>query len=352
MTNLLDAGDARSRLRTARELARAEARWLRRGFYLRSGPTLWRRFGSSISSHVRQTKAHPSQDGLRSVLRSALDLRYAFWSARHGTAEAVIVAYDGGTVVLDEKNHRVVRTYGEGDVNSDYVRWRKAFTRHVAAPRFEVADGGARVIEELVEGRHLLELDDDHRMDAIRRLVRDYATLTRHERDSTRSDFGESVTRTLHAPSCPPTLTRRWRGISGSGLPPRAVVCVPSAYEASAKNLMVTTDGIPVPIDLGDLRPEPFFAYPLGIVVAGGESIVKAFLDGGLDAEFALLFDAAGAPWDSSRGGREGWLLVRLAYAAARDGATLPGNEDVIRAESLHRRWADLEPMLEGVPSP
>ncbi|WP_053384677.1 hypothetical protein [Leucobacter celer] len=339
---------------SARATIREAAPKLRGGLYVKGGARLWRRIGGPpLPEHVRLTKAavrspRSSAGRLTTARRFLRDLRQCIWlPGASGNAEIAIVAFDGGTVLVDPRGGRVFRTYGGDAIDERYLGWRRAFTRHVAAPAFEVADDGRTLVEEFVDGRHLLELAPAERIETLRALLLAYAALTAAEGDpgASRGDFAARLQRAVDR-AAPPGLREAWRETDAAWLERGDIPWVPSAYEAAAKNLMVRPDGSPAPIDLGDLQPEPFFAYPIGIVVASGDEVIRAFLDGALDPELTALFAAAGCPWAATAEQRSGLLLARTVHAAICDGES--GAEPA--ADSLARRWRDLAQALVTAP--
>jgi hypothetical protein len=93
---------------------------------------------------------------------------------------------------------------------------------------------------------------------------------------------------------------------------------VPSATDACVKNLMVVDRHVPVPIDLGHLRLDPFY-YPVGFVGQARSETSSAFLEGRLNAELAELFAAAGATWPLDRRGLEALLASRVVVSSSRE---------------------------------
>ncbi|MFI8633277.1 hypothetical protein ACIGEP_11830 [Microbacterium sp. NPDC077663] len=270
------------------------------------------------------------------------DLRYAFLVTRgHGSADAAIAAHDGGTVLLDMKERRVIRRYGTGDVTAEYVRMRRAFTAHVGAPAFTVGGAGEFVVEELILGEHLLDLPLATRVSALRRLISEYARLTAHagvEGAGMRDLLTHVFDRLIQNRG----LRDRWDAAHLGDLATR-MTWVPSAYEATAKNLMVSRGQRPVPIDLGDLQMQPFFAYPVGVLISAGGDVLDAFRRGVFDAEFEELWAAAGQTWSGGDAAREGVLVARAAFAATRDhDAGVPGGID----ELFGARLTTIQPWL------
>ena len=332
-------------------MVRAATHDLRPGLYLQAGPRLWRRVGAPRTPpHVRRTKGLSVVAGRRSgrlltILRSFARLRRALIVARGtGTAELAIAAFDGGMVLIDARGGVVLRTYGATVVDEEYVAWREAFTRHVAAPKFRVADDGRTIIEEFVEGKHLLDLAVEERVGVVRRLLVAYASLTRVEAIPAPLAGCAGALASVVRDLAPTALRRTWNAADTAWIHAADAVWIPSAYEATAKNLMVRQDGSPSPIDLGDLRPEPFFSYPIGVMVSAGAAVVASYLRGGLDAEVDALFASAGVRWKRSVEQRRGLLMVRIVYAALRDDAS--GAETL--ESSLTRRWTEMESFLDG----
>ena len=333
-----------------RAMVRAASRDLRPGLYLQAGPQFWRRVGAPPTpSHVSRTKGSRinGMSGGRAItmLRSLAGLRHSFIIARgSGTAELAIAAFDGGMVLIAPREGVVRRTYGTTIADEQYLAWREAFVRHVAAPQFRVADDGRTIVEEFVAGEYLLDLAVQDRVEVIRRLLRAYASLTRAEAVSAPVARHADALASAVRRSAPTALRDMWEATDTRWLQRADTIWVPSAYEANAKNLVVRQDGSPSPIDLGDLRPEPFFSYPIGVMVSAGAAVGKDFLEGGLDTEVDELFASAGVRWERTIDQRRGLLLVRMVHAALCDDAS--GAETL--ESSLSRRWTEMQFLLGG----
>lgn len=304
---------------SGRQRVRAVCRDLAPGLWVKAGPLMWRRVGAApVPGHASSTKGTGSMRTPAHPLAWLSDLRHAFVVlGRGGTADAAIAAHDGGTVLFDTAAHHVIRRYGTGPVSEEYVRMRTAFTAHVGAPAFAVGDHGAYVIEDLIAGEHLLDVPSAARIDAVRQLITDYAGLTAHA-----AVDGAGLRQLLahvaddlfeDAP-----FRERWDAPHIGDLLDR-MSWVPSAYEATAKNLMVGRDGGPVPIDLGDLQLQPFFAYPIGVLISAGPDALGAYRDGGFDDVLTALWAAAGQEWTGDTRQRDAVLVARAAFGAARD---------------------------------
>lgn len=266
-------------------------------------------------------------------------------ASSRGTAEVVIAAFDGGLVVLDPTQGTVRRRYGTGPVSEQYIGWREAFTRYVTAPAFTVSRDREVVTEEFVQGDHLLDVDVATRMKALRELLFQFAELTRAEGRSPDGPVGELLRDAVTHASLPRDYRDLYDRSTVDWLDPMA--WVPSAFEATAKNLVVSTDGLPIPIDLGDLCPSPSFLYPVGMISAAGPQLVERYLHGELDDAVKALLSASGQTYRPEPADRVGLLLVRLAYAAFRDCSSPDGLDREAFAQSVERRWAELGPMLE-----
>lgn len=329
-------------VRIGRTRVRGVRHDLRPGLWIKAGPVMWRRVGSGpVPGHAASTKGA----GRANPLRRLTDLRHAFVVTRGGgSADAAVAAHDGGTVLFDTTARRVIRRYGTGDVTDDYIRMRRAFTAHVGAPAFTVGPGGAYVVEEMILGEHLFDVAPAARVATLRRLIAEYARLTAHtgvDGAGLRDVLGRMVDDLAEAPR----LRARWDGAHVGDLRER-MAWVPSAYEATAKNLMVARGERPVPIDLGDLRQQPFFAYPIGVLISAGDAVLDAFRAGAFDEELSQLWAAAGHEWTGDPAARDGVLIARAAFAAARDhDAGVPGG---IRA-LFDGRLSVIEPWLTPV---
>lgn len=280
---------------------------------------MWRRLGSGpVPGHASSTKGTSSTKVKGHALAWIADLRHAFIVAgSSGAAVAAVAAHDGGTVLFDVADRRVIRRYGDGPVTEEYVRLRTVFTAFTGAPAFVVGDDGAFLVEELIVGDHLLHVPTDARVTTIRRLIEDFARLTAHA-GADGVGLTERLEPVLSSLDGAPAAKARWVSADLRGLGER-MTWIPSAYEATAKNLIVGRGDRPVPIDLGDLQVQPFFAYPIGVLVDAGGAVLDAYRAGAFDAQLAALWAAAGLEWASDAAQRDGVLVARAAFAAARD---------------------------------
>ncbi|THE08623.1 hypothetical protein E1I21_01970 [Microbacterium oleivorans] len=332
--------------RMGRDRVRAVRGDLRPGLWVKAGPLMWRRIGSgSVPGHASSTKGVASALTSRQTLAWVRDLRHAFVVTRgSGTADAAVAAHDGGTVLFDTAAHRVIRRYGSGPVTEEYVRMRTVFTSHVGAPAFVVGGDRAFLVEELVVGEHLLDVPPAARVAAIRRLISEYAQLTA---DAGADGPGLRELLSGVIDDLDPSSEARWRAADVGDLTDR-MSWIPSAYEATAKNLMVSRGQRPVPIDLGDLQMQPFFVYPLGVLIAAGGEVLEAFRRGEFDAELAELWAAAGLEWSRDAAQRDGALVARAAFAAVRDhDAGIPGGFPTL----FDQRLALIDPWLSEMHS-
>lgn len=262
------------------------------------------------------------------------------------TAELVVAAFDGGIVVLDPRRKRVHRTYGTGRLTPAEVRRRRVFTQYVSAPQFWLRDGGAAVEEELVDGAHLEDLTHEERSELVTRLVEQFAALTAAYDSDPVPVTDRDLQGLLEEIQVPPEFSRAWENASTAWLSPRTP-WIPSPREANAKNLVVRPDGRPAPIDIGDLQVDPYFTYPVGMLIAGGEEIMRSFLSGAESFSFPVLFEAASQRWGGTSGERRGLLLARIAYAAYKDGCVDGGGDRGVFEASLHRRWDEVRVLFE-----
>ncbi|MCM3695177.1 hypothetical protein [Microbacterium oleivorans] len=331
---------------TGRNRVRAVRRNLAPGLWVKAGPLMWRRVGSGpVPGHASSTKGVASTRDPGSPLTRLGDLRHAFVVlGRGGTADAAIAAHDGGTVLFDTSSHHVIRRYGTGPVTEDYVRMRTAFTSHVGAPAFAVGGDGEFVVEELVTGEHLLDVHPRVRIAAVQQLIGEYAHLTA-EAGAGGAGLRQVLAPVAHDLAETSPFREGWDvghvcDAGGLGDP---MIWVPSAYEATTKNLMIARGGRPVPIDLGDLQLQPFFAYPIGLLISAGADVLEAYRDGEFDPALTALWAAAGQEWSGGARQRDAVLVARAAFGAARDhGAGVPGG---VRA-LLAGRLASIEPWL------
>lgn len=337
-------------IRARRRTATAARGLLRPGVYCLRSEALWARRGAQLPVHLRRTKGGGSPGTVLLSRRYRL-LRmvagtFLVLDPRPGrTAELVVVSFDGGIVVLDHARRRVHRTYGRGRLTPAEMRRRRVFTHHVSAPQFWLRDGGAVVEEELVEGSYLEDLTHEERGEVVTTLVEQFAALTAGHTSEPATLTDRDLQKLLQEVPVPSEFVRAWESSTMAWLSP-STPWIPSPREANAKNLVVRPDGRPAPIDLGDLQVDPYFIYPVGILIAGGGDVMRRFLSGAAEFSFPLLFEAAGQRWGATPGERRGLLLSRIAYAAYKDGC-LDGSVDRgIFEASLHRRWDEIGDLI------
>lgn len=305
---------------------------------------MWARVGSGLPEHARRTKATAERRSALRYLRLVGNW-FVVLPRAHGTGEVAIAAFDGGTVVLDRSRGVVRRRYGTGPVSDEYLAWRRVFSTHVGAPSFDVSADRQVLIEDLVVGRHLLDVDLSTRVSCLRSLLLGYVSLTRVEGRKGPRDVGSEL-RELLAKAELPTSFSDIYAQNQTGWFARSVAWVPSAYEATAKNLMVRNDGSPAPIDLGDLGLDPCFVYPIGIITVAGADLLDSFLAGSLDEPLEELLEAAGSKFRRDPSSRLGLLLDRLIYAALRDSRDSLGVDVSAFERSVARRWRELSSEL------
>lgn len=333
--------------RELRRRAKSEAKFLRPGLYLRDGDTLWRRTGASVPGHARRTKGSRNAG---QALRMFQSITSWFLVARgsHDTGEIVVAAFDGGTVVLNPSKGCVRRKYGTGPVSPQYIDWRRRFSAHVTTPAFEVSPDRQTVTEELVDGSYLLDVDFSTRISALRLLLRQYTALTRSEGRPDNSSAGVELRRAFSET----VLPKDFDGVFSRchvGRLDQPIAWVPSAFEATAKNLLVSKDGEPVPIDLGDLRMEPCFSYPIGVITSAGPDVLEHYLRGTFDDALEDLLCAGGQTFRPDLFARAGLLLERLAYGALCDARLFNGVDGKVFEKSLMRRWDEISPLMSLV---
>lgn len=342
-------------IRARRRTATTATGYLRPGIYRPRSETLWVRRGADIPVHLLRTKGG-SPTGRSEVstsyglLRLVAGTFLVLGPRRDRTADLVVASFDGGIVVLDQRGRRVYRTYGAGRMTPAEERRRRVFTAHVSAPQFLLRDDGAVVEEELIDGAYLGDLAPEERAELIATLVEQFAALTAAYRSDPPLLTDRDLQCLLRDVDVPAEFARAWEGSSTGWCSPRAP-WIPAPREANAKNLVVRPDGRPAPIDLGDLQIDPYFSYPVGMLIAAGDEAMRRFLSGAADFSFPVLFAAAGQRWAASSSERRGLLLARIAYAAHKDscaaGVADPGEFEA----SLHRRWDELRPLFDGIPA-
>lgn len=324
---------------------RRHAAQLASGIYVKAGPRLWRLWrGRPPSTHVVRTKGWRGPRRGRNLVS---DLVGGMLVIRgQGTAEIVMAAFDGGVVIVDEHRRTVSRTYGGTATDQAYWELRERLAAHVRVPAAHFDRSAGLVCEELVDGSHLLDVSPTERRACVKRVILSYESLVRHEGVERPDGLASALNIRMSGAGVSKPWGDLWRehGVAVFGEP---AMHVPSAVEASAKNVIVQDDGSPVLIDLGDIREEPFFVYPIGLILAAGTEAIEHYLAGRNDPELTPLFDAAGVEWAPTRSWRLAVLLARTAYAAIRDAEhPLPGNADRTFAESFDLRWSELAPVL------
>lgn len=353
MSTAADPGGLAKRLvqlwrstRRRRTAATMAAEFLRPGVYRPLSETLWARRGARVPIHLFRTKGGGHPGATRAslpyrVLRTAAGTYAVPGPQRGRTAELVVAAYDGGVVVLDVAAQLTYRTYGNGPMTPEDEQRRRRFTEHVSAPRFRQIDGGTVVEEELVDGAHLEDLTVAEREAVIRTLVEQFAALTSSAGTETPAVTIRDLEDALRRIDVPPALAHAWETVPRRWLTP-GTPWVPTPREANAKNIVVRPDGKPAPIDLGDLEIGPFFDYPVGILLAAGDAMVRRFLAGEADCAMGRLFAAAGQSWGGTAQERISVLVLRIVHAAHRDARAGRGTDPAVFAASLQRRWDDL----------
>lgn len=326
---------------------------LRPGLYLRSGETVWRRWSVALPEHLRLSKAQRDTSATGPPTSRALNFIGAvvqrllppvvFWVDRQGagTYPIAVATHDGGVVALHPEEGKVARTYGSRHLDAEYTALRTRFSRHLPTPSFEVSPDGRLLTEDFVRGQHFAGLGEADQLQVVRRVLRSYASLTEHEGEG---DCHAAVTDAVRAvrEGNPPAGVADL--LSGFDLARRSAPwpLVPSATDASVKNLIITGDGRPVAIDLGNLRLDPFFSYPLGVVTTARGVVLEQFVAGGLDEELTALLGAAAPDFPLHGAGPEALLALRLAVVSRRAATTTGSFVQAVFDDSLARRWSAL----------
>lgn len=333
----------------ALDRVRGERARLVPGVYVPAGPSVWRRLGTALPGHLRRTKAHDARgparrvlDGLRAVTRPGVLLVRRTASGEHRYPIAV-ATFEGGVVLLDPSGGVVARVRTGPDHEADALRRRLA--AHVATAAFEPAEDGRVVVEEFVAGDAVLDLPADDLEDVVRRLCEGWTRLSAAEAEGTWDELLDTAVEACRGLDVPGPVRR----VVEAGVPPevRGWPLVPAATDARLRNV-VRRDGVPVLIDLADVRLEPWFAYPLGTVLDGGATLFGRYLAGGLDDVLGGLATAAGAAWPPAPWSRLDVLAVRTLVVTAQ----ADGTEPSVLAEGVRRRWRPVERLLRASRTP
>ncbi|MGC5616759.1 hypothetical protein [Georgenia sp. Z1491] len=338
--------------RRTRELARTAEHLLRPGLYLRAGESIWRHWRAVLPRHLRQSKLDARSGTPRALIVNAahrllppLVLRVG--RGRGGSFSIVVSADDGGLVLLAPEHGRVARTYGSRRIDDDYVSLRRRFETHVVTPAFEVRDGGRLLVEEFVHGDHFLDLEPDHQLGVVRDLVRRYAELGTHEGEGDSRD-PVATTRAAVARGSPPGEVAELLSSSRIEAWSRAWPLVPSATDANVKNLIIRSDRTPVLIDLGRIRLDPVFYYPVGVVVMARGHVLDRFLAGDLDDDLHALAPGGTAQNRLDDEIRRSLLALRVAMVSYRRASTSGTFDRAAFDDILAYRWSAL---WSGVPA-
>lgn len=358
-TGRADLLSIRRRRRADRDAVRGVADQLRPGLWVATGPAAWRRAGTPVPAHFDRTKGFETRTprtpraaaraGVGRVARAVL-LPAWFWNGRGRAAGFPIafVAHEGHLLLLDPQTGRIERRYGTASVPEAYESLRRRFERHVASPAFRVGDDGRSLAEQFVEGEHLLDLPAPDQDAVVRDLLRGYAELTRHERESDSTDRVVPAVELALAADVPRDLRDLLREVDLRSAA-RGWPLVPSATDPHVKNVIAVDRRTFVPIDLANLRLDPFFSYPVGVVAQARPHVLEGYLGGVLDAELRALFEAAGTSLPPTERWRELLLALRIVMTARR-AATVKG---VISPEvfgrTVHARWHAVTAMAPGV---
>lgn len=337
---------ARRMRRETRALARTEEHLLRPGLYLRAGESVWRHWRAHLPLHLRQSKIGKRAYTPRTAVAKAIQqivppLAFRVRQDLGGSFSIAVSADDGGLVLLAPEKGLVARTYGSGQGDGAYIDLRRRYEKYVATPRFEVTAGSRLIIEEFVHGQHFLELGPDARLSVVRHLFRRYALLSKHEGEG---DSANRVRTALAAVSQghPPAEIAACLATPLLEVWSRAWPLVPSATDANVKNLIVRPDQTPVIIDLGNLRLDPVFYYPVGVVVLAREHVLDRFLAGDLDQELHALFPENMAQHEFDQESRRSLLALRIAILSYRRATAAGAFDQALFDDTLTRRWSAL----------
>lgn len=340
---------ARARRSAARGAVRSLEGRLRPGRYVMAGDSLWRHHRAEVPEHLRLTKGRTGTGPGGGVRAAAARTARAVvlpsgFRARGGPPDGfslAVATYDGGVLLLDPDGGRVARTVPPGGLPAGYAEMRERFGAHLSSPTFEVVDGGSLVVESFVPGRHLLDLPAEEQVEALRRLLRATADLTAAEGGGTCAGLVRAAVEAAGRTEVPGRVAELLSAVPAVELA-GSWPLVPTATDATVRNLLVQADGTPVPIDLGEVRLDPFVLYPVGMVANARPAGLSAYLAGELDPEVAALFGAAGGHWPLTGDGREALLALRVCVVGAQE-AGAPGTmDDEQFTRAVARRWANL----------
>lgn len=328
----------------ALDRVRSQADLLAAGLYVPAGPTVWRRVGVRLPDHLRRTKSRDDRGRRRRVLDAARGvLRPPVFRVRRSEAQRheypiAVATFDGGVVLLDPGRGKVARTHAEAGGGDEELRRRLA--RHVATPEFSIEDDGRLLIEEFVDGDTVLDLPADEIEQVVRALVDGWTRLTAAEADGTWDDLVDTAVSLCSGLDLPPeVLAAVERGVPDTA---RGWPLVPAATDATLRNVVLRR-GEPVLIDLGDVRLEPSFSYPLGAIADAGPRVITTYLAGGLDDALAPLAAAVGTSWPPSPWSRLDLLAIRTCVVTLQ----AVGRDRDALTEGINRRWRPVRRALE-----
>lgn len=330
-----------------RDLVSAQMDRLQPGWYVRAGETIWRHWRTALPLHLRLSKSTPARPARGGPARASAVIQR--WlppvvlrvrRGGSGTFSVAVAADDGGVVLLDPEHGTVGRTYGSGPVSAEYLMLRRRYERHLQSPRFDVVDGGSLLLEDFVQGAHFAAASPESQINAMRVLLQRYAALTKSEGESTCQDWVRSAVYAVATG----TVSGQIQALLGGDVIALSKhwPLVPSATDASVKNLIIVRGDRPVPIDLGNLRLDPFFYYPIGVITMARGAVLEHYLNGGFDEQVAELFAAAGSTFSCNGRMRLTLLALRMALTSNRETNRAGPYDQATFDHAFHRRWSQL----------
>jgi hypothetical protein len=340
----------------ARSRVTAQKHLLRRGVYLRFGPTAWRHWREPLPEHLRSTKAsRPSRatSGRRLPgrvdlwLRRTLDAPSLFLvlRPRHscGGFPIAVGTAGGGGLFLDPAGGLAVRHSPSPPLDTVQPLLRARWASSITSPRFEVSADGTWLREDYVTGRPLRALDVDGQLAVARKLFISYADLVRSEGRPSTADLLTAALPVLQAlPQSGFVHLRRADILATLSAGP----LVPTPIDFAAGNLVVTPSVTPVSIDPFPLAYLPFFYTPV-MVITSKVSLAPLrarYFTGELDPELDILFRAAGLEFQRCQEYREALVaLGLLAHAMVADDGTETARSKIDERLAASLRKAGLD---------
>ena len=314
---------------------------LRSGVWVTENGQLWSHWRASNDlEHIGITKGGHGRNRLANKLKllrmlprvkmSIVDKRCSeVPGPRRFSADTVVLPSDGGLIFFDEERGGLVRYYGFGKITPHQEAQRRVWAEFVNAPDFGVSGDRRFIEEQMVNGKHICDLNYFDLIPVLNNIQTDYTALACHLKVKDPSvsiaiDLNEALGRDFLASveddffiSFFDELLNIRNIIS--------TIYVPTGSDNSPNNVVITESSYQF-IDTFPILQKAVFSHPLGVIAAWSvhnNDVLMGFINGRFDEFFVPLLEVSGLNMCLTKRRRFAILLLAIA---------LPGKTTGIRS--------------------